>query len=101
MKPNYYYANDYAGLETDNCKFYYGYEVEKCDICGNINFVSKKCACDSENTEWCFSAILPDMDRIIIPFSKLGVKDSFEVVECLMMGIGWILTKYKIDLEGA
>lgn len=79
MKPEIYSASDYAGLSTKNVQFYYGYEVV------------------DENDEWCFTAKLGDTD-IKIPFSKLKADDQFDCVGCLLTGIGWVLTKYKLTL---
>jgi len=78
-KPDYYHASDYAGLETKNAKFYYGYEIT------------------DDNDEWCFEAEFND-EKITIPFSKLGAKDQSDVNDCLMIGIGWIFAKYKLVL---
>jgi len=77
-RPYFYKASDYAGLTTKNGSFYYGYEVTS-----------------GEDEEWCFSATF-DGEKIIIPFSKLGAKDMFDVTTCLGVGIGWILAKYKL-----
>lgn len=77
MKPNFYYSDDYAGLATDNAKFYYGYETQI-------------------NEEWCFTAEIKGFDKIVVPFSRLKADDQWECVDCLMVGIGWILTKYKL-----
>jgi hypothetical protein len=76
--PDVYSASDYAGLATENASFYYGYEVT------------------DEDYNWCFTAKIGD-EEIKIPFPKLGAKDQWNCVECLMTGIGWVLTKYKID----
>ncbi len=79
MKPNVYVASDYAGLKVPGIKFYYGYEK-------------------TENDEWCFTADFDDV-HIKVPFSKLGAKDQWDCVECLMIGIGWVLTKYRLALD--
>jgi hypothetical protein len=79
-KPNFYTASDYAGLTFCGGSFYYGYEVTSGD-----------------DEEWCFSAKFGE-NEIIIPFSKLGAKNMFDVTVCLNMGIGWILAKYKLTL---
>lgn len=81
MKPDTYIASDYAGLRCKNAKFYYGYEK-------------------TENDEWCFTAEFNDQ-KITIPQSKLGVKDTWNCVECLLTGIGWVLTNFRISTEGA
>lgn len=79
MKPEFYEASDYAGLKFDGGSFYYGYE-------------------HTVDDEWCFVADLEGIDKIVVPFSKLGLPpdDQWECTKCLMMGIGWVLTKYKI-----
>ena len=82
-RPDFYAASDYAGLTTRIGSFYYGYEV----LGGN------------ENAEWCFEAVITGKQTITIPFSKLGCKDQFDVVACLMMGIGWVLARYNLELN--
>ena len=77
-KPNFYSASDYAGLRFEGGSFYYGYE-------------------HTQNDEWCFVAKLDGVEKQIeVPFSKLGAKDQWNCVECLMIGIGWVLTKYNL-----
>jgi len=78
MKPSISIASDYVVLTTKNASFYYGYEV-------------------TINNMWCFEAKFND-EKVTIPVSKLGVKNG-NVVECLLMGIGWILAKYKLQLD--
>ena len=86
MKPKFripesYGSDDYAALECENASFYYGYEV-------------------TENDEWCFTADFDDV-HIRVPFSKLKAKDQWDCMDCLMMGIGWVLTKYKLTKKKA
>lgn len=78
MKPDFYTSGDYAGLSTKNASFYYGYE-------------------ETEDDEWCFTADIEGLEKIKVPFSKLQAKDQFDCVECLMVGIGWVLTKYNLS----
>jgi len=80
MKPKAYESSDYAGLVCKNAKFYYGHE-------------------ETDGDEWCFTAKF-NGQKIKIPSSKLNVKDPWNCGECLLMGIGWVLTKYKISGEG-
>lgn len=82
-RPDFYSASDYAGLTTRAGSFYYGYEVLS----------------DDEDAEWCFEAIITGKQTIKIPFSKLGCKDQFDVVVCLMIGIGWVLARYNLELN--
>lgn len=35
--------------------------------------------------------------EIKIPSSKLGVQNKFDITECLLKGIAWIMTKYSIS----
>ena len=94
MKPRFYMSSDYAGLDTKNAKFYYGYEVTKCPVCGKI---SLSCSEHPDETEeWCFTATIDGMEKIVVPFSKLGADDMFDVVDCCTIGIGWVLTKYRL-----
>lgn len=84
-KPQFMLSDDYAVLSTNNSQFYYGYEVT------------------DENDEWCFTAkITVGEEKIEIktPFSKLGARDQFDCAECLMVGIGWVITKYPLILQG-
>ena len=73
-------ASDYAILKARNAEFCYGYEIV-----------------DPKTDDWCFQAKF-DETKIVIPFSKLGTIDRFNVVENLLQGIGWILAKYKLTL---
>lgn len=75
-KPQCSIASDYAVLSTKNASFYFGYEKTIGD-------------------EWCFEAKFNGV-IITIPFSRLKAKDMFDVVDCLMVGIGWILAKYEL-----
>lgn len=97
-KPNVYAASDYAGLGAKNASFYYGYESSYCNECKKMVENGEFCEVDSDHeTEWCFVAKF-NGEEITIPHSKLGAKDKFNVVECLMLGVGWILAKYKLAL---
>lgn len=80
MKPDVYIAGDYGGLVNDNFKAYYGYEITQGD-----------------EDEWCFQAEFNN-EKIIIPFSKLGCDDMFNIEICLMTGISWLFAKYKLTL---
>jgi len=75
-KPRVSINDDYAVLSTKNASFYYGYEI-------------------TINDMWCFEAKFND-EKITIPFNKLGAEKR-DVVECLLMGIGWILAKYRLE----
>jgi hypothetical protein len=77
MRPSIAISSDYASLVTPNADFYYGYERT------------------DENEDWCFVAHVNGAE-IVIPSTKLGVSDKFDVVTCLYMGIGWVMCKYKL-----
>jgi uncharacterized OB-fold protein len=96
-KPDFYHASDYAGLSFKNGSFYYGYEHTVCLECGKTNNPGHEYCdvCEDADRDWCFVATL-DGEEIVIPFSKLGAEDMFDVVDCLMVGVGWILAKYKL-----
>ena len=79
MKPYVYSKNDYAGITAKNFIACYGYEVE------------------DGNEEWCFQASFND-ETITIPFSKLKGDDPFNCEHNLMLGIAWLMMKYKITL---
>ncbi len=99
-KPDFYYASDYAGLTFKDGGFYYGYEHNICQECGNKNNGE---SCENHvdaDRYWCFTAKLPNIEKmIVIPFNFLGTKDMFDVVANLNMGIGWILAKYNLVLH--
>lgn len=78
-RPDIGISDDYAVLKAKNARFYYGYE----------------CTADDE---WCFEAKF-NGQSIIIPQSKLGVKDPWDVVENLLAGIGWVLARYKLGID--
>ena len=98
-KPRFYLASDYAGLDFKGGGFYYGYEVSVCDKCHKQTpNGSEYCdVCEDSDREWCFSAKF-DGNEVIIPCSKLQADDMFDVMHNLMMGIGWILAKYKLSI---
>ena len=79
-KPYFYVSSDYAGLTTDKAKFYFGYKET------------------DSNDEWCFVAKIEGIEPIKVPESKLGApkESGMHVVDCLIIGIGWVLTKYNL-----
>ena len=77
-------SDDYACLETPIARFYYGYEIVKPD------------------GEWCFELRLGKLIPIVVPFSELGCRDQFDVVECLLAGIGHCMRNATLkDLQNA
>ncbi|MBU8901713.1 MAG: hypothetical protein KOO69_03150, partial [Victivallales bacterium] len=86
-KPNFCCSSDYAGLSFKNGGFYYGYEHSICTECGEkTGSGSEYCEnCEDADREWCFVAKIND-EEIVIPFSKLGAENMFDVVDCLIMG---------------
>lgn len=72
MPINVYNASDYAGLRCNGFSAYYGYEEK------------------DENEEWCFVATI-NGEVTKIPFGKLGARDKFECLECLLHGIAIVL----------
>jgi len=96
-KPDVYEASDYAGLETKNAKFYYGYEQKYCKTCKE--FIEPAKTCDySHEMECCFMAAFEGIE-IKIPFSTLGGTDEWDCVGNLLLGIGFILAKYHLELD--
>lgn len=89
------YASDYAGLRFKDGEFYYGYEHAICKECGGTKYCDEH---EDADRDWCFVAKF-DGKEIIIPFSKLGGTDMFNVVECLALGMGWLLAKYRLALD--
>lgn len=66
-----YSSSDYAGLETQNYSFYYGYEVE------------------DEDGNWCFTASEQENGNEIIRYSSLELEADDEYPELgLLKGIG-------------
>jgi len=99
-KPDFYYASDYAGLSFKGGGFYYGYEHSVCKECGKKNEGEYCEEHPDADRDWCFTAKLPNEEKeVIIPFSRLGTKDMFDVVSNLNTGIGWILAKYDLVLN--
>lgn len=96
-KPRFFYASNYAGLEFKGGDFYYGYEHTVCSKCGKTTLPGHEFCDQCENADryWCFVAKFSGKE-IVIPFSKLGCKDMFDVVDCLMTGVGWVLAKYEL-----
>lgn len=72
MPKKVYIASDYAGIRCDGFSAYYGYEET------------------DESGEWCFVATI-NGEATEIPFGKLGARDKFECVECLLHGIAIVL----------
>lgn len=101
-RPSFSVASDYADLQFNGGGFYYGYEHSVCKECGCKNKEGSEHCENHEDADrdWCFTAAIPGKSElIVIPFSKLGTKDMFNVVENLNMGIGWVLAKYNLVLD--
>lgn len=80
MQVKQYYSDDYAGLESGNLKFYYGYEVV------------------DENDNWCFQ--VRESGEVIFKISRPEIEKSLkysQLYTCndyLIAGIGmWLLLK--------
>jgi len=97
-KPDFYAASDYAELKFKFGEFYYGYEHSICHECGKRNNGEFCEDHPDADRDWCFVADIEGKE-IVIPFSRLGCKDMYNVVDCLNTGIGWILAKHKLKLE--
>jgi len=94
-KPDFYYSDDYAGLSFKDGGFYYGYEHSICKECGQKNKGEYCETHENADRDWCFVAKF-NGNEVVIPHSKLGTPDMFDVVSNLNMGIGWILAKYNL-----
>jgi hypothetical protein len=91
----FYSASDYAGIQTRNAQFYYGYERTQWP--------------DNEDDQgdWCFVATIQkqkhlngETEEIVIPFGSIeGATDMFNCDECLMAGIAMILGNYRLELD--
>lgn len=94
MKPQIGISDDYAAMSFAGNSFYYGYEHSLCGECGKRN---KGEYCDDHedaDSIWCFVAALKESDEIVIPYTKLGA-DKFDVVDNLLIGMGWLFAKYE------
>jgi len=82
MQVEQFYSDDYAGLESGNLRFYYGYEVE-----------------DSLTEEWCFQ--VKKNGREIFRTTRSKIEESVDTnilldkpQDYLISGIGmWLLLK--------
>ena len=77
--------DDYMIADTPNGFFYYGYEVTKCNVCGEIGGTSCEKE-DHDNSEWCFEVKIGGT-RTVIPFSDLGQDDQFAIEPCFVAGM--------------
>lgn len=76
---NHYIASDYASVEGGGLFFYYGYE-------------------ETLDEEWLFVVKKANETIFFLPASELGVKNTFEVVECLLAGISkWLDESHATD----
>ena len=87
-KTNVYWSDDYAGLESGDYSFYYGYEKTLCPF-----HKTERCSCDEQ--EWCFVAEIKEQEVVRIPSSKLWFENK-EVMEMLLLGIGCFLNDNPI-----
>ena len=85
-----YSASDYAGLETGNYSFYYGYEETYCPKHKNKNCEDYGC----ELREWAFVAKCGDKEIMRIPASELWFEYK-EIEEMLLLGIGRFISDTK------
>ena len=101
MIPDFNIASDYGSLSFKKGSFYYGYGHSICANCGKLTPEgSEYCGeCEDSDRYWCFTANIDGIEDIVIPFNKLGAKDMFSIAECLLVGIGWVLTKYNLTLN--
>lgn len=81
MQVEQYYSDDYAGLESGNLKFYFGYEVE-----------------DPETGEWCFQVKKHGNEIYRITSKEIESTTNNRQLEnpqdYLIAGIGmWLLLK--------
>ena len=97
-KPSASNASDYATLHAENATFYFGYEETWCPEHGFRDDVEGQKSCDGCDTEWCFVAKL-NGETVRVQQSKLGASDKWDCRENLLMGIGWVLTKWRVQTE--
>lgn len=76
--------DDYICMKAAGARFYYGYEVTRCNAAGE--------------EEWCFEFVKGAM-HIVIPFSELGARDKFNVQECFMFGMKCLLERGHLSIE--
>ena len=72
---SYYRSSDYAGIDTDHFKAYYGYEIE----------IDEK---------WCFEAKF-DGRVITIPYDRIS-DDQWDCEKNLMAGLSYLFKTYKL-----
>jgi len=87
-KPKLSVASDYAVLTANGVRYYYGYEETTCPVLGH----ETACPEDCGKEEWCFTATHNGMYHKI-PFSGLGANNMFNCAECLLLGIGQVITQ--------
>ena len=80
-------ASDYIGGSHNGTAYYYGYEVCKCDKCGQVN-ASEYCEnCPDADSEWCFEA-KPKKGKVFTKtYKELGAKDMFNLRDCFIRGM--------------
>lgn len=85
---NSYESSDYAGIETRNANFYYGYE--------RTQYPDN----EDDKGDWCFVATIKGLEEIVIPYGSIeGATDMFNCAECLMAGIAMVLDDFTLELQ--
>ena len=78
-------ASDYAGLDSGDLHFYYGYEYTKCPEHGSDD-CSRKIDC--EKSEWAFIVTNRGKELMRLAQSELRPEEGQEMYFYLLMGIG-------------
>ena len=90
----YYYSDDSAGFGP----FYYGYETIMSPNTGNIySSISdlEDVEGDDSDYEWCFVVKIKGDEDFVLPLSKLGCDDRYNVHEALGNGIAIFMELHK------
>ena len=81
-------ASDYAGLDTGDLHFYYGYEYTKCPEHGSQD-CSRKVNC--EKAEWAFIVTKNQKEVMRLGQSEISPEEGQDMQFYLLMGIGHYL----------
>jgi len=92
-----YVASDYIGGAEGNTNYYYGYEVSKCDKCGEMNSGEYCDTCEDADREWCFEVVSGEVVLFLKTFTELGAEDMFNLRDCFVRGMMLYIESLKKD----
>ena len=98
---NIYISDDYAGLESGNITFYYGYERQWCQKCKkklDSGSDLEECEENDHDIDWCFTVNRKNEEVFRLTETELNEYQCCEPVEYLLAGIGiWLAQKGSKD----